>query len=141
MARNAPLSKQEILQKAQREREGGKVVLEAPTKIRRPTASDYLELGVNFKAKDVPSYEEELEVWRTTWQEQLSEPEKYGTAEYKAPIDFKQYVREVHDVLVVQVEQVIPQQCESGVLPKEDAAAATELGNILLRYAERFLRG
>lgn len=127
-----PLDKGEIL-------EQGKGVSEVPTKIRRPSAQDYIGMGVQFNRAAVPTYEEFIADLREQWQQQLREPEKFGIEGYKAPIDFKQYMRESYTALCSQVEEVIPQKFKDGLLSKEDAAAATELGTVVLGYEERFL--
>jgi len=129
-----PLDKKSVLERA-----GEPGVSETFVKLRRPTAQDYLGMGVQFKREEVPTYEEFIEDQRQIWQQQLREPEKYGVEGYKAPIDFKQYLRESKVALIYQIEEIIPQKFKEGLLSNEDAAAATELGTIVLSYVERYL--
>jgi len=127
-----PRTKKEILSQP------GQLVVPR-TKFRRPSAQDYTGFGVHFKPGAVPTYEEFMADMKEQWSQQLRETERLGTGGYSAPIDFGQYMRESHAALVYQLEEVIPKKAADGLLSQEDAAAAAELGRIILGYVKRFL--
>jgi len=129
-----PLNKGEILEKI-----GKETGVDPPVKMRRPTAQDYIGMGVFFKKAALWTYEEFIEFKKKEWQEQLRDTEKVGINGQKAPIDFKQYMLESREAVTEQLTTSIPKQVADGRLPVDDAAAATELANILLLYISRFL--
>jgi hypothetical protein len=108
-------------------------------KIRRPTASDYINAAMVLDTNQIPSFHDFMEDLKIQWQEQFTIAERQG-AGGKAPITFADYLALSMETLKKQVEEVIPVKFREGLITKEDAAAATELANILLRYEDRAFR-
>lgn len=109
-------------------------------KVRRPTAQDYIGTSLALDMSKVPTRDEFIHDMNEQWESYFTESEKKGPgAGVPGPVNFKQYLQESMAALLRQRDEIIPKQVKENTLEKQDAAAATELLNIIIEYEEREL--